>query len=311
MERYPTLRVGFSTHEEPDNYESVKIALGKGATVFEKHVAVVTEKYSKNAYSSTPDQVEKWLLAADYADRVCGDSNMRYTPSVKEKSDLKQFKRAVFAKRNISKGEVINNDNVFYAWPPSGGQILANDMSMFTQYVAEKDFVVNEAIHDNSVTKYDSRNQILKIIEDVRSLLKEANIVYPGQAKLEISHHYGIDKFYETGITMITVVNREYCKKLIIVLPGQQHPEQFHKQKEETFVVLHGDLELTLNDKKHELTKGDVVTVEPLVRHRFTTKNGCVVEEISSTHYTDDSFYTDKNIANNKNRKTFITHWLD
>ena len=34
MERYPTLRVGFSTHEEPDNYESVKIALGKGATVF-------------------------------------------------------------------------------------------------------------------------------------------------------------------------------------------------------------------------------------------------------------------------------------
>ncbi len=110
---------------------------------------------------------------------------------------------------------------------------------------------------------------------------------------------------------MITVVNREYCKKLIIVLPGQQHPEQFHKQKEETFVVLHGDLELTLDDKKNELLKGDVVTVEPLVRHRFTTKNGCVVEEISSTHYTDDSFYTDKNITNNKNRKTFITHWLD
>jgi len=311
MERYPTLRVGFSTHEEPDNYESVKIALGKGATVFEKHVAVVTEKYSKNAYSSTPDQVEKWLLAADYADRVCGDSNVRYTPSVKEKSDLKQFKRAVFAKRNISKGEVINDDNVFYAWPPSGGQVLANDMSMFTQYVAEKDFVTNEAIHNNSVTKFDSRSQILKIVEDVKSLLKDANIVYPGQAKLEISHHYGIDKFYETGITMITVVNREYCKKLIIVLPGQQHPEQFHKQKEETFVVLHGDLELTLDDKKNELLKGDVVTVEPLVRHRFTTKNGCVVEEISSTHYTDDSFYTDKNITNNKNRKTFITHWLD
>jgi hypothetical protein len=26
-----------------------------------------------------------------------------------------------------------------------------------------------------------------------------------------------LNKFYETGITMITVVNREYCKKLIIV----------------------------------------------------------------------------------------------
>ena len=105
---------------------------------------------------------------------------------------------------------------------------------------------------------------------------------YPSQADLEISHHYGIDHFYETGIAMITVVNREYCKKLIIVLPNQNHPEQYHLKKEETFVVLHGELDLKLSVltpianswpeielSGHTLCVGDVITIEPEVRHEF------------------------------------------
>jgi len=110
---------------------------------------------------------------------------------------------------------------------------------------------------------------------------------------------------------MITVVNREYCKKLIIALPGQNHPEQFHKQKEETFVVLHGTVELYLDDKPQLLEKGDVVTIEPTIRHKFKTDTGCVIEEVSSTHYVSDSYYTDEAISKNKDRKTFITYWID
>jgi len=110
---------------------------------------------------------------------------------------------------------------------------------------------------------------------------------------------------------MITVVNREYCKKLIITLPGQSHPEQYHEQKEETFLVLHGDVDLKLDGVSRELKRGDVVTIMPGVRHEFSTKNGCVIEEVSSTHYVNDSYYTDESISQNKNRKTFITHWMD
>ena len=36
---------------------------------------------------------------------------------------------------------------------------------------------------------------------------------------------------------------------------------------------------------------------------------GGILEEISSTHFVNDSFYTDKKIALNKNRKTFVTFW--
>ena len=65
----------------------------------------------------------------------------------------------------------------------------------------------------------------------------------------------------------------------------------------------------SLDGKLHVLKKGDVVTVESEVRHEFSTKNGCVIEEVSSTHYIDDSYYTDDSISANKNRKTHLTQW--
>ena len=309
--RYPEIEVGFSTHEEPDNYESIKIAIGKGASVFEKHVAVVTEKYQKNAYSCTPKQIGRWLLSANSAYEMCGVLGTRYTPSDKEISDLRQFRRGVFAKREINEGDIIDETNIFYAWPSQDDQILANDVSMFIDYVAQKSFKVNEPIYNSNTKKTDTKECLLNIIEDVKSFLNETGIVYPGQAKLEISHHYGIDNFYTTGITIIPVINREYCKKYIIVLRGQSHPEQYHKIKEETFIVLHGSVELYLDGELNLLKKGDVVTIKPNVRHSFKTKDGCVIEEISSTHYVDDSYYTDKTISQNKNRKTLITHWMD
>ena len=75
--------------------------------------------------------------------------------------------------------------------------------------------------------------------------------------------------------------------------------------------MLYGDVNLKLDGVSHNLTKGDVITIEPQVRHEFSTLNGCVIEEVSSTHYVNDSYYTDNNISKNLNRKTFITHWLN
>jgi quercetin dioxygenase-like cupin family protein len=109
---------------------------------------------------------------------------------------------------------------------------------------------------------------------------------------------------------MLTIVNRDYCKKLLISLPGQKHPEQFHKQKEETFHVLYGSIELELDGQVRTCIPGDVITIEPETRHAFLSKDGAVIEEISSTHYKDDSFYTDEKIATNKNRKTLLSHWM-
>ena len=34
--KYPDMTIGYSTHENPDNYESIKLAIAKGAKIFEK-----------------------------------------------------------------------------------------------------------------------------------------------------------------------------------------------------------------------------------------------------------------------------------
>tara|TARA_E500000305_G_scaffold97675_3_gene88840 strand:- start:2718 stop:4211 length:1494 start_codon:yes stop_codon:yes gene_type:complete len=310
-ERYPDIKIGYSTHEDPDDPNIVPLAISQGAQVFEKHVAVVTDEYAKNAYSATPEQIDKWLSAARRAFQVCGATTSRPPASEKELSDLRRFKRGVFAKRDVKKGEVITREDVFYAFPCQDGQILANDMSKYVQFMAQKDFKVNENIQAESVESLNLREQIYNIVQNVKQFLQESDVVFPPDANLEISHHYGINNFYNTGLTMITVVNREYCKKLLIALPGQTHPEQYHKMKEETFVVLHGKVDLYLDDVQHKLSKGDVVTIKPGVKHKFETMDGCIIEEVSSTHYTDDSYYVDPLISQNENRKTFIAHWKD
>ena len=90
--------------------------------------------------------------------------------------------------------------------------------------------------------------------------------------------------------------------------PNQSHPEQYHVKKEETFHILSGDLILVLNGIKYHLKKGDIKTLERGVRHSFTSENGCIFEEISSTHYRSDSFYLDPRIAEQDpmSRKTII-----
>jgi sialic acid synthase SpsE/quercetin dioxygenase-like cupin family protein len=308
--RYLNIPIGYSTHEEPTEYDAIQIAIAKGASIAEKHVAVATENYPPNAYSVTPDQMDRWLSSAKKAFTMCGSVDERAPSSDKELKDLAQFKRGVFVKKDFAKGSLLTKEDLYYAWPSIDGQVLANDISKYNRYTLIEDIKADQPLMQKSSTVSNVREKVWNIVQDVKSFLKQTNVVFPGQAELEISHHYGIDKFYETGITMITVVNREYCKKLIIVLPNQKHPEQYHKQKEETFVVLHGEVELTLDGNTRLLNKGDVVTIERDVRHIFTTKTGCVIEEVSSTHYANDSYYSDENIALNKERKTFVTHWL-
>jgi len=307
--RYPHVEIGYSTHEDPAETMGVAMAVAKGCTTFEKHVALPTEKYAANAYSATPEQVEAWLKAAQKAIAMDGVRNGRISPTEEEAKALHSLRRGVFARRDIEEGEVIGTDAVFMAIPTTEGHVTANDWSKYTRYIASRKIRKNEPILFSNTRQESMREKVWDIVQRVKSLLKEGNIVVPGQTELEISHHYGLENFDKTGMAMITVVNRDYCKKLIVVLPGQSHPEQFHEKKEETFHILHGALTMRLNGTEREYRAGDVVTVERGVKHEFSSKTGAVFEEISSTHFKDDSFYTDSRITQNPNRKTFLSYW--
>ena len=75
--RFSKVRIGYSTHESPDNVDAIRIAIGKGASIFEKHAGVATEDISLNAYSVTPEQVRRWLEVARKTFEMCGVSEKR------------------------------------------------------------------------------------------------------------------------------------------------------------------------------------------------------------------------------------------
>ena len=309
--RYPGVRVGFSTHENPDNTDIIKIALAKGARIFEKHVGLPTVKYPLNAYSASPQQVDNWLQAAQIAIVLCGEDEQRRPVNPAEHDSLRALRRGVFARRPIAAGEVVHGHDIYFAFPPQDEQFTASDWSKYATFTAQTDIPVDAALSSDNTQRRDMRDKVWDIVQRVRTQLRDSHVVVPGRVDLEISHHYGLERFDEVGMCMLTVVNRGYCKKLLLLLPGQQHPEQFHEHKEETFHVLQGELRLSLDGVERICRPGDVVTVELGVRHAFHSNNGAIIEELSSTHFSNDSFYTDSAINANQDRKTLLSYWMD
>ena len=307
--RYPGVAVGFSTHEPPALTTAIMLALAKGATVVEKHVGLPTENYPNNAYSASPPEISAWLAAGREAMAMLG-SDARIQPSAGELDSLGSLQRGVFAKRDLPAGHVLESGDVFFAFPATPGQVTANQWSKYARYELTRPLAALAPVMAEGTSVKHLRELVLKHVEAVRQILRTSGVSVPGKADLELSHHYGLERFGDTGLTMLTVVNRAYCKKVLVLLPGQAHPEQFHKQKEETFVVLHGSMAVSLDGVEQEAKAGDVITVERGVKHAMRSATGCVFEEISSTHFTDDSFYTDPAIAANKSRKTHLTHWM-
>ena len=310
-QRYPGLRVGFSTHESPDNMEPVKVAVAKGAEIFEKHVGVPTDTITLNGYSADPGQVSAWLEAAKRTFILCGTTSGRYVPAEKEIADLQALRRGVFAKKELSAGQVLTRDDYYLAFPCREGQLLANSLSKYASITCTAGIGKDAPLMLDSVKVDDCREQVLSAVKKVFALIEKSGVVIPEGSRCDISHHYGISRFEETGVAMIECVNREYCKKVLIVLPGQSHPSHHHVQKEETFMVLYGSLDVVCDGQKRHVTRGETVVVERGVDHSFSSEEGCVFEEISTTHFGNDSFYAKADeFVDPRKTKVFLTKEL-
>lgn len=309
-ERYRGIAIGWSTHESPENLSAVQIAYALGARMFERHVGINTDKYNLNAYSSTPSQVESWLGAFNNARAMLG-ARERGPTRPDERQTLAELKRGVFVRHDVKAGDVLQAADVFFAMPYSDGSMTSGGFRI--GMIADRDYAANEGLSMAMAPHGMSDDQIVyQIMLQVRGLLNMAGIYINEAATIEISHHYGLHRFREFGAVLITCVNREYAKKLVIQLPRQKHPYHFHKRKEETFQLLSGDVEIVKEGHRFALEPGDTLLVEPGEWHKFHTLEGCVFEEVSSASYPDDSFYEDSTIASmpRTERKTKVDHWL-
>lgn len=305
--RYRDVPVGWSTHEDQDNTSAIQIAYALGARLFERHVGVPTERYKLNAYSSSPPQLAKWLAAFSAAQAMIGAEERPPAPA-EERQTLLELKRGAFARRAIAAGEVLGAKDVFFAMPSQEGMMTSGQFR--AGMIAEKSYAENEALLP-SPQKPGDEDIVYQIMLQVRGMLNTAGIFINEDANIEISHHYGLHRFREFGAVLVTCINREYAKKLVIQLPRQKHPYHYHKRKEETFQLLAGDVEIVKEGHRFQLKPGDTLLVKPGEWHKFHTLEGCVFEEISSTAFENDSFYEDPSISAmpRESRKTRVDHW--
>ena len=308
--RYRGVSIGWSTHEDQNNFSAVQIAYAKGAEIFERHVGVETTEISLNAYSSTPKQLEKWIASAMQAKKMCGSVSERKS-CASEAEALSSLRRGVYIKADTNSGKPLQQNDVYFAMPYRKGQLDSG--SWIPGIVLKTNVKTDAPLFSTDVILPENGNaKILKdAIHDYKALLNEAGIVLNSDFQIEFSHHYGVENFRETGALIISCVNREYCKKIIVQLPGQSHPPHFHRRKEETFQVLNGDLDVNVGHHHKSLKPGETVLIQTGVWHSFSSKTGCIFEEISTTHYDDDSFYKDKKISGveRSKRKTVVEHW--
>ena len=302
------IATGYSTHENPSNYLAGSLAVAAGAQILERHFAKEKPGIKINGYSSTSKEFENWL------EGITSTLNQLYDPFFdeslnKQKTILHELQRGLYASKDIEVNEVINFSNTYSAIPALDKQFTSNNFSLRTDLVSCKKIFKGSAIFEQDVNSINTYRPIEKILEKTRDLIILAGTSLSPDIDIEISHHYGIDKFLDYGAVLIPLINREYAKKLVVMFENQTHPEHFHKLKEESFVVLTGKLEVNLDGQTRILLPGDILLIPRLARHSMLAIKDTVFEEISSTNMTNDSYYSNS-INLDSARKTLTSLWV-
>jgi sialic acid synthase SpsE/quercetin dioxygenase-like cupin family protein len=308
--RFPGRPIGWSTHEDQDEVAPVQIAYAKGARIFERHVGLEAEAVKLNAYSSNAEQIDRWLAGFQKARALCGPV-ARPSTSEAEKAALVGLRRGIYARRELPAGTTPVRSDLYFCMPCEDGQLHSGefrDGMRLLRDVPKDGPLMSETVQQPTEPEY----LVLKrALHAVKAMLNEAKISLDTEFRVEYSHHQGVRRFPQVGCLLIECVNREYCKKLLVQLPGQAHPVHYHQRKEETFQVLHGELDMEIDGRHRRLRPGETALVLPGVWHRFWTDTGAIVEEISTTHFKNDSYYRDPEIQAKtlEQRKTKVEHW--
>ena len=311
-ERYRGVPIGWSTHEDPNEMNPATLAYACGAKIFEKHIGINSRKYGLNNYSITPSNFERWYQNFISSKEILG--TYEKTIHKEETLTLNKLQRGIYAKKDLKKGEILDKKNTYFAFPLQKNQLASTNFKVKSSLKVN---VKKDAPIKNLTIKHDKenyqKNLIYSYLHKLKAMLNYNSITLGQKLDLEISHHKGIENFEKVGCFLFNIINEEYAKKLLVMLPNQSHPVHHHKLKKETFLIISGSINLNYNGKKFILVSGDVFHIERNSWHKFKAgKNGCIFEEISTTSFKSDSYYKSikiKALGRDK-RKTYINNWF-
>ena len=66
--------------------------------MFERHIGIQTNKIKLNAYSSNPEQIEKWFVALNDAKNICGVKDGRHENTNNEMEAILSLQRVSLQK---------------------------------------------------------------------------------------------------------------------------------------------------------------------------------------------------------------------
>lgn len=136
-----------------------------------------------------------------------------------------------------------------------------------------------------------------KMLEKAKKQIKKWGLVLPENFILALD--FGLGDFKKTGHIEYWIVNREkanYCGKFIFMFKGQRCPSHYHKEKDETFFIVKGKVEMKYGGKKKIMKSGDTLIMPPETEHTFSALQNSLILEVSNASIIKDNFFKDKRI---------------
>ena len=127
--------------------------------------------------------------------------------------------------------KLVLNKNVYFAFPLQKGQLTSSELKghiLSKSKIKKNDSIKNKKVKFDQQLIYE--HKIGSYVHKAKALLNYAKIQMSEIFDMEISHHDGINNFNKVGCYLFNIINKEYAKKLIVMLPNQKHPLHFHKK---------------------------------------------------------------------------------
>ena len=135
------LPVGYSDHSL--GIEVPIAAVAMGAQVIEKHFTINNMMDGPDHMASlSPSQLKQMVISIRNVESALGNGIKEPTNS--EKPNIKHARKSIVAKKNINKGDVLNENNI--SVKRSGGGINPMKWDSIIGKVAKKDYLVDEII---------------------------------------------------------------------------------------------------------------------------------------------------------------------
>ena len=92
--------------------------------------------------------------------------------------------RGAYAKKDIAAGEKIEGTDIFLAMPNIDGQLVANQMSKYNEFYAEKEIKKDEPIMLADIKTRHLRKQVIDIIGQLKNILVESKVALPPYVRI-------------------------------------------------------------------------------------------------------------------------------